>query len=147
MLAAIARGDVAEAIALWQLATGRTDVPAWLRAFEAAFNASNQKAGPCLEVARSVFEGFRRLGQSPQFVRLASQGTGKLADRIGFQMWPEDPGSTIQISVNAVHYAVQLGPRLYDAMTGPAGMLVGDYMQRIMSPGGPIIITVVSGIP
>ena len=74
MLAAIAQGDLAGAIALWELEMGRR-APQWLTEFQAAFNVANQRAGPCAEVAKSVFEGFKRLGEKPAYVRFTSTGS------------------------------------------------------------------------
>ena len=57
MLAAIVRGDLAGAIALWELEMGRR-APQWLTEFQAAFNVANQRGGPCAEVA-SLLEASR----------------------------------------------------------------------------------------
>jgi hypothetical protein len=134
MLATIAEGNLTGAISMWELETGR-NAPKWLQAFQSAFSASNQKAGPCVEVARSVFQGFQRLGATPSYVRFTSTGTRWGDDFIAFELRAGDPRSTIQISNNAVHYAVQVGDRIYDAMTGPKGLVVTEYMRRLLSPG------------
>ena len=42
MLAAIARGDIAGAISMWQLATGRNTVPPALETLQAAFSLANR---------------------------------------------------------------------------------------------------------
>ena len=80
MLAALARGDISEAAALWQVATGRTDLPAWLRAFQAAFDSANQRAGPCIEVAKATFEGFRQMDSPGSLWRSTCNGSCPLAD-------------------------------------------------------------------
>ena len=81
MLVAIARGDLGAAIALWELEMGRR-APQWLTEFQAAFNVANQRAGPCVEVAKSVFEGFRRLGEklSINFYHYAVQVKDRVYD-------------------------------------------------------------------
>ncbi len=46
-----------------------------------------------------------------------------------------EPLSTIQISDNSVHFAVKIKDRVYDAMTGPTGLAVTEYLERQKSPG------------
>jgi len=145
MLAAFARGDLAGAIALWELEMGRR-APEWLTNLQAAFNVANQRAGPCVEVARSVFEGFRRLGEKPAYVRFTSTGSMRGANIIAWERRAGDPGSTFQIAINYYHYAVQIKERVYDAMTGPTGMTVTEYMNRLKSPGN-LSMQVVSELP
>lgn len=145
MLAAIARGDLGGAIALWELEMGRR-APEWLTNFQAAFNAANQRAGPCVEVARSVFEGFRRLGEKPVYVRFASTGSVRGANLIAWERRAGEPLITIQISDNSVHFAVQIKERLYDALTGPKGLTVTEYTMRLKSPGN-LSMQVVSELP
>ncbi|PTL85544.1 hypothetical protein [Vitiosangium sp. GDMCC 1.1324] len=145
MLAALARGDLSGAISLWQLETGR-DAPKWLLAFQSAFSADNQKAGPCIQVARSIFDGFQRLGKTPTYVRFTATGTRWGDDFIAFELRAGDPRSTIQISNNATHYAVQIGDRIYDAMTEPTGLVMTEYMKRLFSPGS-LSMQTVSQLP
>lgn len=145
MLAAIARGDLAGAIALWELEMGRR-APQWLTEFQAAFNVANQRAGPCVEIAKSVFEGFRRLGEKPAYVRFNSTGSMRGANFIAWERRAGEPSSTFQISVSSYHYAVQVKDRVYDAMTGPTGLTVTEYMTRLKSPGD-LSMQVVSALP
>jgi hypothetical protein len=145
MLAAIARGDLEGAIALWELEMGRR-APQWLTEFQAAFNVANQRAGPCAEVAKSVFEGFKRLGEKPAYIRFTSTGSMRGANFIAWERRAGDPRSTFQISTNFYHYAVQLKDRVYDAMTGPTGLTVNEYMKRLQSPGQ-LSMQVVSELP
>ncbi len=145
MLAAIGRGDFAEAISLWELQAGKT-APQWLIALQSAFSTSNQKTGPCIQVARSVFEGFKQLGRKPTYVEFTTSGTHRGANLIGFDLPMGARSKTIQISENAVHYAVQIEDRVYDAMTGPAGLPLAEYMARLQSPGT-ISMKIVSQLP
>lgn len=145
MLAALARGDLAGAIHMWQLETGR-DAPQWLQAFQSAFSTDNQKAGPCIQVARSIFDGFQRLGSNPTYVRFTAMGTRWGDDFIAFELRAGEPRSTIQISNNAIHYAVQVGDRVYDAMTGPMGLVMSEYIQRLHCPGS-LAMQTVSQLP
>jgi hypothetical protein len=146
MLAAAARGDIQGAIALWQIHTGQQNIPAWLRAFQTAFSAENQKAGPCIDVAKRVFEGFRKLGGDPTYLKFTSEGSQRGANLLGFEMRAGDSRSTVQISENFVHFAVRLDNRIYDAFTGPRGLEMGEYMRRLVSPGS-ITSQVVSELP
>src|SRR6218665_2662313 len=134
VLAALARGDIAGAISLWELETGK-NAPQWLLAFQSAFSTANQRAGPCIQVARDVFEGFKRLGAKPSYIEFVTKGSNRFDRVIAFELRDGDPSSTIQISENALHYAVQVENRLYDAMTGPVGLSLAEYMNRLNSPG------------
>lgn len=145
MLAALAQGDLTGAISMWELEMGR-DAPKWLQAFQSAFSADNQKAGPCIQAARSIFEGFQRLGANPSYVRFIAAGSRRGDTLIAFELRAGDPRSTVQISDNAVHYVVQVGDRLYDAMTGPTGLVVSEYMKRLFSPGS-LSMQTVSRLP
>lgn len=145
MMAALARGDLAGAISLWELETGQS-APTWLQAFQNAFSSANQKAGPCIQVAKSVFEGFKQLGNNPSYVRFTAAGSRWGDEFIAFELRAGEPRSSIQISINAVHYAVRVGDRIYNAMTGPTGLLVTDYMNRLHSPGS-LSSQIVSQLP
>jgi hypothetical protein len=142
MLAAIARGDIAGAIALWELETGH-QAPLWLQAMQEAFSTANQRAGPCIEVARSIFEGFRRLGANPSYLRLSAQGSRFL----GFEMRAGKPSSTVQVSELQMHLVVQVKDRVYDAFTGPAGLPVSEYLKRLVTEEGATITSQVVGSP
>ncbi|ATB34208.1 hypothetical protein [Melittangium boletus] len=147
MLAALARGDLAGAISLWELETGK-NAPQWLLAFQAAFNTTNQRAGPCIQVARDVFEGFKQLGMKPSYVRFSTTVTEWGDDFIAFERRAGEPRSAVQISNNALHFAVQIENRIYDAMTGPTGLIVTDYLKRIHSPAsGGISMQLVEQLP
>jgi len=131
MLALIAQGDIAGAVEYYLLATGATTAPRWLVAMQRAFDLANQRAGPCQQVADDVFEGFRRLGQNPAYIRFTSVLENNRY--IGFEMTPGDMSSTLQVSNNAFHVAVRMADRIYDAFTGPAGLMVQDYMARLIN--------------
>jgi hypothetical protein len=134
MLAALGRGDVVGAVSLWELETGK-NAPQWLLSFQAAFSPANQRAGPCIQVARDVFEGFKRLGARPTFIEFVARGPRRFDKIIAFELRAGKPSSTIQISENALHYAVQVEDRVYDAMTGPVGLSLAEYMKRLQTPG------------
>lgn len=145
ILALLARGDLAGAISLWELETGK-DAPQWLLAFQAAFSTANQRAGPCIQVARDVFEGFKRLGARPSYIQFVTSGPKRFDKVIAFELREGEPASTIQISENALHYAVQVEDRLYDAMTGPLGLTLTEYMKRLNTHGS-LSMKTVSQIP
>jgi hypothetical protein len=133
LLAAIARGDIAGAIALWQAETGTNTVPRTLQAFQAAFNAANRIAGPCAQVAKDIYEGFKFLGGQPEYVRISSTGGTYLS-------WQ----SRILMSDNNMHSVVRYGGKLYDAFTGPAGMVESEYLEQLHYAGDIILKTVSS---
>ncbi|ADO68872.1 hypothetical protein [Stigmatella aurantiaca] len=131
MVAALARGELATAIALWEAQMGRK-APEWLRAFQGAFSEANQKAGPCVAVARNIFEGFKRLGERPSYLRFTAEGSRFL----GFEMRAGEPRSTIQVSERWFHVTVQVKDRIYDAFTGPKGLPLTEYIERLSTEPG-----------
>lgn len=140
ILTLLAAGNLTGAIEAWEVHTGRTASQAvW--ALSAAFSKANQMAGPCIRVARAVHEGFKTLGLRPQFVRFTPP-----TEQTRILAWEMQAGvdkSTIQISVTGRHFAVQVEERIYDAFTGPSGMLLNDYLQRLYSPVGRPVMQVV----
>lgn len=135
MLAALARGDIQAVVVAWQAHTGRQNIPQWLSNFQAAFQAANQRMGPCKDVARSIFEGFKQLGKEPAYLHFRTSGAHKTANLIGFELRAGEPKSMVQVSNNSTHYAVQVGNRVYDAFTGPAGLEMAEYLKRLQTPG------------
>ncbi|HYO74427.1 MAG TPA: hypothetical protein VEU33_50965 [Archangium sp.] len=135
MLAAIARGDIAGAISMWQLATNRDTVPPALAALQSAFSLANRMAGPCARVAKDIYQGFKSLGGNPQYLRISStQGD--------FLSWQ----SRTLMSDNNRHFLVEYEGRFYDAFTGPAGMLRAEYLKSLAMRGEPIITQVTEEI-
>lgn len=133
MLAALARGDIAGAISLWQLHTNRDTLPAALQAMQSAYNVANRAMGPCKQVARDISNGFRAFGGSPRYVRFNPPGK---VPYLGWEMRAGDPKSTIQISDMGRHYAVMMKDKVYDAFTGPEGMVLGEYLKRLIAHDG-----------
>ncbi|MBM7115935.1 hypothetical protein [Archangium primigenium] len=147
MLAALGRGDVVGAVSLWELETGK-NAPQWLLSFQAAFSPANQRAGPCIQVARDVFEGFKRLGMKPSYVRFNTTVSEWGDDFIAFERRAGAPGSTIRISDNSLHFAVQIEGRIYDAMTGPTGLAATEYLKRLYTPApGGISVQTLERLP
>ena len=128
MLAAVARGDIAGAISMWQLATNRDTVPPALSALQAAFSLANRVAGPCARVAKDIHQGFQSLGGNPQYLRISSTG-GQ------FLSWQ----NRTLISNNNIHFLVEYEGKLYDAFTGPAGMLRTEYLKNLVLRGEALI--------
>ncbi len=133
LLAVLARGDTAGAIALWQAHNGTQTVPKSLQAFQAAFSSANRIAGPCARVARDIYEGFSFFGGNSQYVRISSTGGNYLS-------WQ----SRIMMSDNNSHSAVRYGGKIYDAFTGPAGMNEAEYLKQIHYAGEIILKTATS---
>lgn len=131
MLAAIARGDIAGAISMWQLATGRDGVPPPLMALQTAFNVTNRVAGPCARVAKDILEGFRSVGGNPEVVRISgSQGN--------FISWQ----NRAMMSDNNIHFLIEYEGRFYDAFTGPMGLSRADYLKNLVMSGQPLLTRV-----
>jgi hypothetical protein len=124
-------GDLEGAGEYYLLATGASQLPRWLVAFQAAFSAANRMAGACQRVADDIFEGFKQLGQSPTLVRFTTGNSEGAAGIIGFDL---GDGKVQQISMNGFHVAVRCGDRIYDAFTGPTGMRIAEYMAHLI-PG------------
>jgi hypothetical protein len=143
-LALLTQGNLRGALEVWETHTGRT-APQAAWSMTAAFDKVNQVAGACMRVARSVHEGFKSLGFQPRFVRFVPPAEGE--ELLGWEMQAGVPGSTIQIADNAQHFAVKVGDRIYDAFTGPAGMKLGDYVERLHSPVGRPLVQFVETLP
>jgi hypothetical protein len=142
MLASLAQGDLAGAVSMWELEMGRS-APRWLQAFQSAFSSDNRKAGPCIEVARSIATGFRHLGGKPSFIKFTSRGS----DYLAFEVRAGEPLSTVQLSNQSIHVVVQLRNRIYDAFTGPQGLTMDEYLKRLMTEeGARITSTVLSSL-
>jgi RHS repeat-associated protein len=125
----IAQGDIAGAGEYYLLATGASQLPRWFQAMQAAFSAANRVAGPCQRVANDIYNGFQKLGQNPTFVNFSTGSAKGSAGRIGF----EQGGQWTMVSTGGTHVAVQVGSKIYDAFTGPAGMTLADYTSRLVS--------------
>jgi hypothetical protein len=133
MLALLAEGDIPGAIALWQVHTGRTDVPQVLQDLHVAFQVTSRALNSCTHVARTIHAGFRYFGGRPEYVRISStQGQ--------YLSWQ----NRAIMSDNNFHVAVRHGGKIFDAFTGSGGMLEKDYLQSLIMAGEPIIKTVVS---
>lgn len=133
MLAALARGDLAGAISLWQLHTNRDTVPAALQAMQSAYNVANRAMGPCIQVARDISNGFKAFGGDARYVRFMPPGKTPF---LGWEMRAGEPRSTIQLSDIGRHYAVMVNDKVYDAFTGPEGLVLGEYLKRLVAHGG-----------
>jgi hypothetical protein len=96
VLAHLARGELAEAIQAYEVATG-LKAPLWLTGFKAAFDSSRQVAGACQDVARSIHSVFTQLGGKPEYVRLTTvmDETGR---RAGFIVFKMANGRDLQVS-------------------------------------------------
>ncbi|HYO52446.1 hypothetical protein [Archangium sp.] len=128
MLAAVARGDIASAISMWQIATNRDTVPPALTALQSAFSLANRVAGPCARVAKDIYQGFKSLGGNPQYLRISST-EGK------YLSWQ----NRTLMSNNNIHFVVMHEDKLYDAFTGPAGLPRAEYLKNVVMMGKPIV--------
>ncbi|KFA87829.1 hypothetical protein [Archangium violaceum] len=124
LLAYLARGDIAGAIAMYSLQTGRA-APAWLVDLQAACNVANQMAGRCQQVARFIHTAYGKLGQTPQYIAFRARGR---EDYIIFEL---ANGKQVSVSRAGYHVAVKVGDMIHDAYTGPLGMKPSDYLSRL----------------
>jgi hypothetical protein len=144
-VARMADGDLAGALQAWEAAAG-VEAPQAAAAMSAAFSVANQRAGPCIRVAQTLWEGFKSLGFKPEFIRFTPAATSTL-NILGWEVRPGVATSTIQISNNGVHFAVRVGDRIYDAFTGPRGMVLSKYLERLTAHGGKPVMSVVESLP
>jgi len=119
-LALILRGEVAAAGDYYLLATGASQLPGWFTALQRAFDAASRAPNACQTTANAIAEGFRRLGQSPQLIRISSTGGDMLSWR-GRQL----------VSDNNFHVAVDNDGRVFDAFTGSMGMTWAEYQAAM----------------
>lgn len=129
LLAYLARGDIAGAIAMYEVHTGRV-APAWLMDLQVAYGVANQAAGKCQQVARFIHTAFIKLGQTPQYIAFRSKGDEE------FMVFELASGRSAPVSRNAYHVAVRVGDLIYDAYTGPMGMKLADYLPRLHARHG-----------
>lgn len=100
---------------------------------QSAYSASNRVMGACIHVGRNIFNGFKAFGGDPPYVRFSPPGSPPV---LGWEVRAGEPLSTIQVSDIGRHYAVMLNGKVYDAFTGPEGMLLNEYLKRLLAPGG-----------
>jgi hypothetical protein len=129
VLAHLVRGELAEAVQAYEVATG-LKAPLWLTGFKAAFDASKQVAGTCQGVAQTIHSAFTRLGGRPEYVRLTTvpDATGKRAGAMVFRM---ADGRDKSVSETGFHVVVRMQDRVYDAFTGASGLPWQDYISRL----------------
>ncbi|WP_395857118.1 RHS repeat-associated core domain-containing protein [Cystobacter fuscus] len=72
MLSLLMRGEIAGAIAYYQLHRGTEKIPRALSVMQNAFNVVNQRVGPCRDVARDIAEGFKFVGQKAEFLKFTA---------------------------------------------------------------------------
>ncbi len=126
------RGEVAAAGDYYLLATGASQLPKWFTALQQAFDAAGRTPNACQATASAIAEGLRRLGQSPQIIRVSSTG-GDMLSWKGRQL----------VSDNNFHVAVLSDGRIFDAFTGAIGMTWAEY-QAAMAYLGTLQYTVMS---
>ena len=136
VLTLLAEGNVTGAVEYYLVATGARHAPGWLQGLPSAFNATNRIAGRCVDVARKLHEGFTALGKAPRYLRVTSTESEVLA----FEVTAGVPASTVQISNNNYHVAVRVGSRIYDAFTGPKGLTTSEYVGRMFTPEGRVVL-------
>jgi hypothetical protein len=129
LLASLARGDIAGAIALYETQTGQA-APAWLLDLQVAYSVASQNVGRCQEVARRIHTAFTRLGQSPQYVAI------RALDKKNYITFDMPDGKVPTLTRNGYHVIVKLEDVVYDAYTGPAGMKLTQYLTQLHAEAG-----------
>lgn len=104
-------------------------VPRWFESFKKAFDSSMREIGKCQDVARSIYDFFRKIGGKPEFI-------GLRAKNWDYMTLDLPDGRNVAITQNGYHVVVRLGDRVYDAFTGPAGMETQLYMSSLRTPFG-----------
>jgi hypothetical protein len=128
VLAHLARGELAEALHAYEVATG-LKVPLWLTGFKAAFDASKQVPGACQAVAQSIHTVFTRLGGKPEYVELTTRVSNERVNvHIVFRL---ANGKDARVADTGLHVLVRMGGRAYDAFTGASGLPWAEYMSRL----------------
>lgn len=129
VLASLARGDIAGAIAMYEAHTGQA-APAWLMDLQMAYGVANQAAGKCQQVARIIHTALSKLGQTPQYVAF------KTDEKKPYMVFELANGKDASVSHTGYHVAVRLDNLIYDAYTGPLGMKFSDYLSRLHAQKG-----------
>jgi hypothetical protein len=125
----LVRGDIAGAISMYEVHTGRR-APDWLRSLQVAYSAASQAPGNCQKVARIIHTAYSNLGRTPEYVAFRS---AQKAPHIVFEL---ANGKTAPVSWNSYHVAVKMGDLIHDAYTGPLGMKLADYVARLHAING-----------
>jgi hypothetical protein len=126
---ALAVGEVESAVAAYMVHKGLHDAPTWLRAFQTAFNAANRTVGPCQRVAKDIYTAFVRFGARPEYISIRTRDSRYL-------VFDLPDGTSPTISYSGYHVVVRSGDKIYDAFTGPSGMVAADYMGRLQATLG-----------
>ncbi|WP_224369093.1 papain fold toxin domain-containing protein [Hyalangium versicolor] len=129
MLAALAQGNVAGAIRAYEVHVGQR-APEWLRALQNAFSAKSQEVGRCQEVARIIHTAYLKLDRAPEFIAIRANNMRQ------YMSFDATDGRGMPVTKNGYHAAVKVGDLIYDAFTGPAGMQLRDYFNRLNAPDG-----------
>jgi hypothetical protein len=136
LLAYLARGDIAGAIAMYQVQTGQA-APAWLMDLQGVYGVANQAAGRCQQVARIIHTAFLKLGQTPQYIAFRTD------ENKPYMVFELANGKDASVSRTGYHGAVRVGDMIHDAYTGPLGMKLSDYLSRLHAQKG-VALEVVS---
>lgn len=123
LLVYLARGDVAGAIAMYEVHTGQ-QAPAWLRGLQVAYSAASQLPGKCQDVARTIHQAFSQLGKSAEYVAFRTSEQGYIIFEFA-------DGRQVSVSRTGYHVAVKIEGLIHDAYTGPLGMKLSEYQARL----------------
>ena len=119
-------GKISEALSYAKEHYGR--IPSYLQQYAGAFAPANQVVGKCQDVARSIHGSLARLGAQPEYVAIRSKWD--------YPVFKMPDGTEQTLSHTGYHVVVRAGNMVYDAYTGPVGMRLTDYLQRLTTPQG-----------
>ncbi|WP_409014981.1 papain fold toxin domain-containing protein [Archangium sp.] len=124
VLSYLAQGDIAGALAYYEIQTGH-QAPVWLWELQVAYSVTNQAAGQCQQVARTLHTAFTKLNQTPQYIAFRAN------QKEQYMVFEFANGKHAPVSRTGYHVAVRIGDLIYDAYTGPVGMKLSDYVSRL----------------
>ncbi|MDH4227148.1 MAG: RHS repeat protein [Deltaproteobacteria bacterium] len=147
-LALIASGDFAGAMAVLSAhkATAEvtqllTNVRYWQAVLSRVLGRANLAAGECRQIAERLYNMFAaEEGISAQLLRITD---------------PHDATNFVyngtRFAIRGEHYVVRVGNRIYDAITGPAGMEAEAYFSmfgdKVLRGYAPVVETVIETVP
>ena len=120
----IAQGNFADAAALagGAMAPKIAQLP---NTIASAINKYPASSFNCDKLASKVYDAFKAIGADPRIITIS--------DKFKAQYFSTSNG--VQFAQSGYHKAVQVGDKVYDAITGPAGMEMAKYVSTLESYG------------
>ena len=124
ILRLLAAGNVRDALELLAIlgAKGAHLVPNFLQRFHATEKLSD---GRCVQLAAKTMDVFKKVGESPQVLRII--------DNCGAKFWWYKGQ---QVTIHGYHQVVLNGGKVYDLIAGVSGMEKTEYLKHIAAEMG-----------